>query len=240
MNAIISNTNNLTSLWTLGGKTAGKFFTNDDFSISVVSNSEWPNKLWFHKVPDSRIMDSILDNWDMRKITIPIWAANLSGTEEVLKDHGFIMKNELTGMAVRLDSTISSANKFWIEKVNDYRTAIKWSKLFQKCFGYLIHSETVEKTMDAVDYFIGRFEYQSVGTAALYLDNTGIAGLHSMGIVPDHRRNGFAEDFMVHLLNTARHDGAKYATLQASAMGKGIYLRAGFKEDFQLKNFIKQ
>jgi hypothetical protein len=30
----------------------------------------------------------------------------------------------------------------------------------------------------------------------------------------------------------------KYSTLQASDMGKGIYLRLGYNEDFVIKNFI--
>ena len=93
--------------------------------------------------------------------------------------------------------------------------------------------------MDRVDYLIGIHGSQSIGTAVLYRDSPNLAGIHSIGVVPDHRRKGYAEDLLNHVLILAKKQGAIYATLQASSMAKGLYLKTGFREDFRLKNFIK-
>ncbi|MEQ9230741.1 MAG: GNAT family N-acetyltransferase, partial [Cyclobacteriaceae bacterium] len=124
-------------------------------------------------------------------------------------------------------------------RVHDTRTATLWAKLFHSAFGYQIHASVVEATMHAVDYFIGSSQGGYVGTAALYLTGDTIAGIHSMGVIPEQRRKGYAEDFLLQVMHAAKNMGADYATLQASEMGKGLYLKTGFQEDFLLRNFIQ-
>ena len=65
-----------------------------------------------------------------------------------------------------------------------------------------------------------------------------IAGIHGVGVIPSYRRKGFAEEIMKVLLNDALEYGADYSTLQASNMGKGIYERLGYSEDFLISNYI--
>jgi hypothetical protein len=40
------------------------------------------------------------------------------------------------------------------------------------------------------------------------------------------------------VLNRAIILGASHVTLQASAMGKGLYDKLGFREDFTIKNYV--
>ena len=58
-----------------------------------------------------------------------------------------------------------------------------------------------------------------------------------MGVIPEMRRKGFAEQMMVNLLHWSTEQQFTYATLQASAMGKGLYLKLGFEEQFTMKNY---
>jgi predicted acetyltransferase len=60
-----------------------------------------------------------------------------------------------------------------------------------------------------------------------------------MGVIPSQRRKGYAEELLIHMMNIGRMKGAKYATLQASDMGKRLYLKTGFQQDFIIKTFIK-
>ena len=235
-----SNINNLTNLWVTGGISGGYFFTNEEYSVSLVHGADWPNKLWFGRAPDKRMMDSITRKWDLQNVSIVVWGDELPATEALLNEYGFTSKVALTGMSMRLDNVPDPLGKLRIEKVDDNEKAGEGSALFQKAFGYCIHAATVQQTMNKIDYFIGRVDGNAVGTAALFIDNAGIAGIHSMGVVPGYRRMGYAEELLLHTLNTARLRGAKYATLQASAMGEGLYLKTGFREDFKLKNFVKK
>jgi len=57
------------------------------------------------------------------------------------------------------------------------------------------------------------------------------------GIIPEQRRKGFAEQMMVNILSQSAEQGFKYSTLQASELGKGLYLKLGFKEQFIIKSY---
>lgn len=56
MDLITANINNLTSLWSLAGSKDGQFLDDENFAISTVSESEWPNKLWFHRPPTQELL----------------------------------------------------------------------------------------------------------------------------------------------------------------------------------------
>lgn len=58
-----------------------------------------------------------------------------------------------------------------------------------------------------------------------------------MGVIPAMRRKGLAEQMMRRILNQSLAQGFRYAMLQASAMGKGLYQKLGFTEQFVLKNY---
>ncbi|QSE98805.1 GNAT family N-acetyltransferase [Fulvivirga lutea] len=239
MKQITENINNLVSLWNLGGKLAGQLFANQDYSMSVVKQSEWPNKLWFHRKPDQPLMDEIQEQWKLNNISIAIWDNPFNKAEDLLTSNGFELKNELTGMSVSLKSKFRTSDNLDLVRVNNLEQAVIWSDLFLKAFGYQITVSTIINTMHMVNYFIAHSKEKQVGTAVLYQDNLNVIGIHSMGIIPEQRRKGYAKELLHHVLSIAEKKGATLATLQASEMGKGLYLKTGFKEDFKLKNFIK-
>ncbi|SMG17539.1 GNAT family N-acetyltransferase [Arenibacter troitsensis] len=237
MDLITANINNLTSLWSMAGIMDGQFLDDENFAISTVSESDWPNKIWFHRPPTLELLEEILNRYERKGITIPIWQ-NIA-PEEVLISHGFSIKNELTGMSIQLKDNHYHTGKLSFQKVSDANSAMLWSKLFRKAFGYFISPKTVELTMDRVDYLIGNHGPYSIGTAVIYMDTPKVAGIHSIGVVPNHRRKGYAADLLNHVLDLAKQQGAIHATLQASSMAKELYLKTGFQEDFLIQNFVK-
>ncbi|MBO0322241.1 GNAT family N-acetyltransferase [Muricauda sp. CAU 1633] len=238
MDLIEANINNLTGLWRIAGRLAGQYMEGPDFSLSIAGSGDWPNKLWFSRPVDQQIVAGI-PHRHLDKLAIPIWGNDLSTQELMLKNQGFFVKSEQVAMSIKLDETPAHLGRLVARKVTNERMALTWSQLFQEAFGYSISADTVIKTMWDIAYFIGADEEVPVGTAVLFMDEYGIAGIHSMGVVPSQRRKGYARDLLVHLLNIARIKGAAHATLQASQMGKGVYLQTGFQEDFNIKTFIK-
>ena len=77
-----------------------------------------------------------------------------------------------------------------------------------------------------------------LGTTLLYTEN-GNAGIHEVGVLPEHRRRGVALALMRHALAQAKRDGAAYATLQASALGEPLYRARGFRAVSTLDTWIR-
>lgn len=76
-----------------------------------------------------------------------------------------------------------------------------------------------------------------VGTTLTFKTNNVIV-VHSVGIPPENYRRGYAEQIMKALINMGITNNNDYMVLQASDMGKGLYLKLGFEEDFLIKNYI--
>ncbi len=239
MDLIKANINNLTSLWLTGGQLAGQYIEECGYQVSISEVGEWPNKLWFNKAIDRQTLHDIQLKWNLDGVSLPIWGKDLAKQERLLKASGFEEKLTQVAMSMDLTHAPEHVDRVVIQKVTSEQIAETWSRLFQESFGYEISAETVIKTIGSIEYFIGKHDGVPVGTAVLFIDQHGIAGIHSMGVIPTQRRKGYAEELLIHMLNIARMKGANYATLQASEMGKGLYLKTGFKEDFTIKTFIK-
>ncbi|NJN28338.1 MAG: GNAT family N-acetyltransferase [Cyclobacteriaceae bacterium] len=239
MDLIETNVNNMTALWKTAGQLAGKYIEERGYRMSIAGSGAWPDKLWFTKPLSLQMLPDILLKWNHKEVSVPIWGESIDGQAHILKANGYEEKMTQVAMSIALEKSFDHANRLTIEKVFNGRTAHLWSRLFHKAFGYEISAETVMKTMANVDYFLGKHNGAPIGTAVLFIDESGTAGIHSMGIIPTQRRNGYAEELLIHMLNKARLKGSTLVTLQASDMGKGLYLKKGMQEDFIIKTFIK-
>ncbi len=239
MDLIKSNINNLTALWKVGGQLAGQYIEESGYRLSISERGEWPNKLWFAKAMNERTIMDIQLKWNLDKVSLPVWGGEIEKQELMLKTRGFEEKLTQVAMSMNLSNVPDYVARLVIQKVTSKPMAKTWSKLFQDAFGYEINADTVYKTMNSIEYFIGKHDGLPVGTAILFVDERGIAGIHSMGVIPSQRRKGYAEELLIHMLNIGRFKGAELATLQASNMGKDLYLKTGFQEDFIIKTFIK-
>ena len=171
------------------------------------------------------------------KLIIPYWEIYNSESIKFLGSSGFEILFEQVGMSLKLEKTFEEKEHLILKKVDNEESAKLWSKLFKAAFNYDISYKLVLLCLEEVDYFIAYNREQPVGSSTLYCDGE-ITGIHSVGIIPEMRRQGFAEEIMKKLLNQSILDGYQYATLQASSLGKGIYLKLGFVEQFLLKNYI--
>lgn len=239
MDLIQANINNLIHLWQLVSERAYCFYQKEEFSYSEISFSEWPNRLWFHKeVNENNLYEAkeVLSRSPV-VLKIPYWERNGNSADEVFSRHGFLSSAKIKGMSTELNNKFNPSGLVNLQQVTHMEDALLWSSLFKQAFNYNISPVLVLLSSNDIHYFIARHNNRPIGTCILFSCESDVVGFHAMGIIPEMRRNGFAEEIIKYLLNQALDQGFRYATLQSSKMGKGLYLKYGFAEDFILKNY---
>lgn len=241
MNIIESNIENLTSLWRVVSEPFGSYFNKPDFNYSLIKNSEWPNRLWFNQDINQNTITMIKEKLSSvsTNLIIPYWDIYDSNSFKLLEENGFKLKFEQVGMSLRTNQPFKELEALKLKKVSTKKDAELWSKLFSKAFGYLINPIILIKTHKNINYFIAYHQNHAIGTGILYIANN-ISGIHSVGIIPEMRRRGFAEQIMKLLINQSIKINSDYITLQSSDMGKNLYLKLGFKEQFKIKSYALQ
>jgi len=231
------NVANLTALWKKVGVLVGSYNKVNACEISVVNHSQWPNKIWVKEGLNAKLIHSLQEQMVSSEIDLvfPHWETNADGTS-ALASEGFKQKSEQTGMSLQLDQSFELSNLLTFNRVSNIEEAKLWSSVYPRCFGYVISEEILANTNDEIAYYLFYSDDDIVGTA-IYFPTEQVVGIHGVGIVPEMRKKGFAEEIMKILLNKALSEGFSYATLQASSLGKGIYKRLGFMEDFTIKNY---
>lgn len=236
---IHANIENLTALWKQAGLPFNGCVEGEEFSYCEVPHSEWPNRIWFNEDISEELITKAAESiaGKSTRFTLPYWDIYNSNSFEILNALGFEKRTEQIGMSLKLHQPFQQTIRLDHQRVTDPTAAKLWSDLFKQAFGYYISEEILMRTLKNIEYYIAYYETQPVGTAILY--NTGnISGIHAVGVIPEMRRKGFADDMMAFILNRAIASHAAYATLQASAMGKGLYLKLGFKEEFIIRNYF--
>lgn len=239
MNTVQANIENLTSLWKTAAIPFDAYVKNPLFHYCDVNDSDWPNRLWFDQDITAESLEtalkSILDR--PNKLHLPYWDIYNSKSYELIEAKGYALRSEQAGMSLQLQEPFSLKNSLHFGPVTTEADAITWVTLFQQAFNYRINHRILISTLNKIHYFLAHYENQPIGTAVLYITQN-IAGIHSVGVIPDMRRKGFADEIMKFILNKSIELKAAYATLQASKMGKDLYLKLGFKDEFLIKNYI--
>lgn len=78
-------------------------------------------------------------------------------------------------------------------------------------------------------HFLARLAGKPVATVSLYL-GAGVAGISSVGTLPDHRHQGVGTALTVTALQEAKQQKYRIGALFSSVMGLPMYRRIGFQE----------
>ena len=231
------NKENLIALWQEASSSYRGNVINNDFSYSQIVNSDWPNRLWFNRKLSVGLLHKVKDVSNGNSFIYPYWEDDGEDSSLFFEKEGFTLKFTQIGMSLKVSSLFSEDKEFELRLVQSSKEAQIWSKLFKGSFGYEINSDVVHQTVHSICYYIAYSKGDAVGTALVY-KTEGAYGVHSVGVTPLYRRKGVAEKIMKILLNRAYKKEESLVTLQASEMGKGLYLKLGFKEDFVIRNYI--
>src|SRR5437763_7470996 len=83
-------------------------------------------------------------------------------------------------------------------------------------------------------FWLGTVDGRPVTTTRLHV-GAGVAGIYGVVTVDDARRRGYGEALTRHVLHVAREHGLRIAVLQASASGRGVYERIGFRSLYEYR-----
>lgn len=240
MNLIKSNIDNLISLWRSADSNHSIYSQSSGFELQTTTGSQWPNKLWFTGEVDQQAITVARDYIKSSPIplSIPYWHIYETDASQWFETAGFEVAFEQTGMSLKLDYNFHQDTSLETSKVLDQATASLWSQLFEQAFGYRLDSRLLLWQPDKTELLLASHNGTPVGTGIIHFTEGNIAGIHAMGIIPAMRRRGFAEEMMISMLNQARTREASFATLQASNMGLGLYLKMGFTKDFSMSTYV--
>lgn len=237
-NLIEDNINNLTDFWKTVGTPFLSYHKNDTFEYCKIENSGWPNKLWLRNdITKNNLPDIIKTMQSNSGLVLPYWDIFGTKSYEILEAYGFTLKTEQVAMALKLDQKFTLQNTLSFKKIDNEQDAKIWSDLYPNAFGYVISKEILIHNDTDVHFYLVFQDNQPIGTFMLFQTGNNI-GIHGVGVIPEMRRKGFAEEIMKFALNLSIDLNADYALLQASAMGKDIYTRLGFEDLFIIKNYV--
>ncbi len=78
-------------------------------------------------------------------------------------------------------------------------------------------------------FYLGYYKGKAVATSMLFMKN-GVAGIYLVATLKAYRGKGFGTNMTSYALKTAKESVCLTAMLQATALGKGVYEKIGFKE----------
>jgi len=238
INLIKDNIDNLTTLWKTVATPLLSYHENDPFQFSLIKNSGWPNRLWFREDITEENLTQILEIiTENPGLVIPYWNIFGSNSNEIFEKNGFEIRNQLVAMALKLGKKFPIQNKLTFKRVLNEEDAKIWSDIYPLSFNYVISKETLVHNYENVKFYLVHFDEKPIGTLTIF--QTGkIMGIHGVGVIPEMRKKGFAEEIMKFAINEAIDANCDYAHLQASALGKNIYTRLGFEDLFLITNYF--
>ncbi|WDE01124.1 GNAT family N-acetyltransferase [Thalassomonas actiniarum] len=254
----LANLDNLTRLWQAMGTNSQVLSEHKAF----LSRS-WPYRFWHEQAaviqgrqvsqPPGKLnnLPTLPGN-----TVIPVWPS-LNGAhkslEQALIDADYIHSLELLAMALTVSEGIGNktgkaekhneAGELRLITCASQDEIKRWTQIGSGAFGYEIDVKVVQALAEdsKARVILAYEDRQPVATALLFhshYKNAGITGIHQLGVAEKYRGRGIARRLMSALLTQSAAD-TDFFCLQASIMGKGLYLSLGFKELFLINNYRK-
>ena len=234
---IKDNIDNLTTLWRTVATPLLSNHKIDSFEYIQIKNSGWPNRLWFREDITEENLPQILEIIEQNPgLIIPYWDIFGSNSNEIFEKNEFKIRIQLVAMALKLGEKLSLQNNLTFKRVLNEEDAKTWSDIYPLSFSYVISKETLVANYENAKFYLVHFEGKAIGTLTLF-QTYKTMGIHGVGVIPEMRKKGFAEEIMKFAINEAIDADCDYAQLQASALGKGIYTRLGFEDLFLITNY---
>lgn len=237
INLIKDNIDNLTTLWKTVAAPLLSYHKNDPFQFIQIKNSGWPNRLWFREDITEENFPQIQKIMEKNPgLIIPYWDIFGSNSKEIFEKNKFQIRIQLMAMALKLGEKFPLENNLTFKRVLNEEDAKIWSDIYPLSFGYIISKETLVHNYENVTFYLVHLDEKPIGTLTLF-QTENVMGIHGVGVIPEMRKKGFAEEIMKFAINGAIDAGTEYAHLQASPSGKGIYTRLGFEDLFLITNY---
>jgi GNAT superfamily N-acetyltransferase len=189
------------------------------------------------------MLDMVIAKARKRKVNLHCWTTQdtkPSNLGEYLTAHKFTGVGEAAGMAIDLqdlnESNVAPPG-FRIVEVKDKKTLKTWCRVTGTGFGIpepamatIVDWLALEiKNKQPMKFYLGLLDGKPVATSQYYLGE-GVCGLYFVATLPEARNKGIGFSITQKPLLDAKKMGYRVGILQASKMGRPVYLRLGFKE----------
>lgn len=146
-----------------------------------------------------------------------------------LTEAGYVPMVKQTGMWLSLEGREKTA---WEEKIQvvEPQQVESWTAEVAAAFGKPPEPGLRALAEEERCVFLRWMEEGKMVAGTLLMWQGELAGIHEVATLPQHRRKGIAGKLVEQALEMARERGCRYATLQASELGKPVYERLGFEE----------
>ncbi|QNR24894.1 GNAT family N-acetyltransferase [Croceimicrobium hydrocarbonivorans] len=227
------NLYNMLSLWQEVGQLSGQYFESRNWAAAYSFDSHWPNRIWLK--PDADLENLLAPDELSVPLRLVLWQNEVA--EQKPEVWGWDEAFRLTAMSSDLNDVKAPKGKLRLQKLNSAEDYKNWSQLFEEAFAYRYSPNLVASTHRILDYYLAFEGNQAIGTIAIYRDTLGGTGLYSMGVPARFRRRGFAQEILRGALNFLKEEGHQKVYLQASEMGRPLYLQNGFQSDFEIIHY---
>jgi ribosomal protein S18 acetylase RimI-like enzyme len=158
-----------------------------------------------------------------------------------LERHGFVHVGDSPGMAadlLTLNEDAQTPPNLIIEQVGDTASLRQWTRAAIVGFGFpdSIKDDWFDMMMCIgfgaelpLRYYIGWQNSEVVATSMMFL-GAGVAGIYTVGTLPEARRQGIGTAMTLVPLREARALGYRVGVLESSKLGFGVYQKIGFRE----------
>ncbi|MFZ5817211.1 MAG: GNAT family N-acetyltransferase [Bacillota bacterium] len=179
-----------------------------------------------------------------RERGVPFWWWTFPGQEpsdlgRLLERHGLVREADLPGMAVSLADLPEPGRLpegVTVERVGDPAGLARWAEAYGR--GFPAPEPVAEAHREAFaelgfaagwSHYVALDQGRPVATSALFVQD-GVAGLYFVCTLPEARGRGIGRAMVLTPLLAARAAGCRLGILQATAAGRPLYERLGFRE----------
>ncbi len=195
----------------------------------------------------------VIDYYQAKRFPMAWWIGPSSHNQladSILSDCGLIHDELDIGMFCALDSLEINTDTpagFEIKICQDTGEFNDFGKILSSIFDPIDHSvqqfyqmiaSIPREEMNQLRLFVGYMDGQAVTTGAAFL--TDVAGIYDISTHPEARKKGYGSAMFNNILKYVQDQGLRYAVLQASEDGLGIYKRSGFEEICQFNVWSNQ
>ena len=231
-----ANIDNLTNLWKLLGYEERPL----NETLSVKRSLSWPHRIWFDWDDKPTLADRVAAGQLAADKTIakfPTW-----GSVDIneMQAHGFVAAFEQTAMVGHFQEEIAiTPNELHFKEVTTPAETAVWADIASQSFGYFIPPAVLQNVVGTPELklILAICDEEPVATTLLFA-NSGVVGVHLVGVPPTFRRRGFARKMMQYALCEVQRMGYKTVTLQASPLGELLYQDLGFTRQFTIRSFV--
>jgi ribosomal protein S18 acetylase RimI-like enzyme len=221
--------NNFYEFWSLIGNLAGKLKETVDYKAVLISNSDWPNRIYNINYSKD-ILEEIIALSQQGELPEIISVPKPNN----LQEHSSLeFMSEKKNMAIALNSlrtdSIENKNIFRVETKKDSHN---FAKTASEAFGCQVDAKLIFKVCKSSEnvrffnYMKGR---ECLGCGIVFFDSHNNSGLHMIGTLYNWRGQGIGKSMSDKLLLESQKNENALCVLYASLMGEPIYRKLGFE-----------